>query len=144
MLLLIGLALLVTRIAGLFIIKRATRPLKQLANSANEVAKGNFNAPLPLIKHNDEIRLLRDSFEGMQHSLTDYIEELKNTTASKAAIENELRVAHDIQMSMIPKIFPPYPERNDIDIFGSLTPAKDVGGDLFDFYIPYTSHNENQ
>ena len=135
MLLMIGLAMLVTRIVGRFIIKRVTRPINQLAESANEVAKGNFSAPLPKIKHNDEIRLLRDSFEGMQHSLTAYVEELKNPTASKAAIENELKVAHDIQMSMLPKTFPPYPERDDIDIYGMLTPAKDVGGDLFDFYI---------
>ncbi len=138
MLILIGIAMLVTRIAGRYIIKRATKPLKQLAVSANEVAKGNFDASLPIIKHNDEIHLLRDSFEGMQHSLSAYIEELKLTTASKAAIENELKVAHDIQMSMLPKKFPPYPERHDIDIYGMLTPAKDVGGDLFDFYI----HNE--
>ena len=135
MIILIALALLVTRIVGRIIVKRATRPLNQLAESANEVAKGNFRAPLPIIKHNDEIRLLRDSFEGMQHSLAEYVEELKETTASKAAIENELKVAHDIQMSMLPKIFPPYPERHDIDIFGTLTPAKEVGGDLFDFYI---------
>ena len=132
---LIGLALLVTRIVGKIIIKRTARPLGLLAESANEVAKGNFNTPLPQIKHNDEIRLLRDSFVGMQQSLTDYIKELKETTASKAAIENELKVAHDIQMSMLPKTFPPYPERDDIDIYGTLTPAKDVGGDLFDFYI---------
>ena len=135
LLLMIGLALLVVRFVGKFVAKRATRPLSQLAESANEVAKGNFNAPLPQLKHYDEIRLLRDSFEKMQHSLTHYIDELKDTTASKAAIENELKVAHDIQMSMLPKTFPPYPERNDIDIYGSLTPAKDVGGDLFDFYI---------
>ena len=135
LLLLIALALLVTRIVGRIVVKRATRPLNQLADSANEVAKGNFRAPLPKIKHNDEIRLLRDSFEGMQHSLSEYVEELKDTTASKAAIENELKVAHDIQMSMLPKTFPPYPERDDIDIYGTLTPAKDVGGDLFDFYI---------
>lgn len=116
-------------------IKRATKPLKQLASSAEEVAKGNFSASLPEIKRNDEIRQLRDSFEDMQQSLKTYIDELKITTASKAAIENELKVAHDIQMSMLPKIFPPYPERDDIDIYGLLNPAKDVGGDLFDFYI---------
>ena len=74
-------------------------------------------------------------FDGMQQSLTKYVEELKHTTASKAAIENELQVAHDIQMGMLPKIFPPYPERSDIEVFGSLNPAKEVGGDLFDFYI---------
>ena len=135
MIVLIAIALLVTRIVGRIIIKRATKPMTQLATSANEVAKGNFEAPLPDIKHNDEIRLLRDSFEGMQHSLTRYVSELKETTASKAAFEKELKVAHDIQMSMLPKIFPPYPERSDIDIYGMLTPAKEVGGDLFDFYI---------
>ena len=134
-LILIGLALLVVRFVGKFVAKRVTRPLSQLAASAGEVAKGNFNAPLPKLKHYDEVRLLRDSFEEMQHSLTHYIDELKDTTASKAAIENELKVAHDIQMSMLPKTFPPYPERDDIDIYGSLTPAKDVGGDLFDFFI---------
>ena len=50
-------------------------------------------------------------------------------------MESELKIAHDIQMSMLPKTFPPYPERSDLDIFGSVTPAKGVGGDLFDFYI---------
>ena len=134
-LILIGLGLLAGSIVGRFVIKRMVRPLTKLADSANEVAKGNFSVPLPKMKHNDEIRLLRDSFEGMQHSLKEYIEELKDTTASKAAIENELKVAHDIQMSMLPKTFPPYPERDDVDIYGMLTPAKDVGGDLFDFYI---------
>ena len=129
------LAVLLTWLVSRISIKRATKPLKQLASSADEVAKGNFAATLPEIKHNDEIRLLRDSFEGMEKSLQQYINELTTTTASKAAIENELKVAHNIQMAMLPKTFPPYPERDDIDIYGVLTPAKDVGGDLFDFYI---------
>lgn len=135
LLILILLALFVTQVVGWIYIHRTTKPLKQLAGSAREIAKGRFNTPLPLIKHNDEIHLLRDSFEDMQHSLTKYIDELKTTTASKAAIDNELRVAHDIQMGMLPKTFPPYPERDDIDVFGQLTPAKEVGGDLFDFFI---------
>lgn len=119
-------------------IKKATQPLNQLATSANEVAKGNFDTPLPPLKSHDEIHMLRDSFEQMQHSLTKYVEELKSTTAQKASFESELKVAHNIQMSMLPKTFPPYPDRDDIDIFGTLMPAKAVGGDLFDFYI----HNE--
>ena len=129
------LAVLIVWLVSWYGIRRATKPLKQLTTSANEVAKGNFDTVLPEVKHNDEIRLLRDSFEDMQHSLTKYMEDLKATTASKAAIENELKVAHNIQMAMLPKIFPPYPERKDIDIYGMLTPAKAVGGDLFDFYI---------
>ena len=121
--------------AGRRSINKATRPLKQLAATAGEVAKGHFDTPLPPLKSRNEIHQLRDSFEEMQHSLKQYIEELKTTTAQKSAIENELKIAHDIQMSMLPKTFPPFPERTDIDVYGTLTPAKGVGGDLFDFYI---------
>jgi sigma-B regulation protein RsbU (phosphoserine phosphatase) len=118
-----------------FILRVQLHPLRQLAESAREVAKGNFHAQLPLIKTRDEIGRLRNSFQEMQQSLESYIEQLKETTASKASIESELRIASDIQMSMIPKDFPAYPERDDVDIYGLLTPAKEVGGDLFDFYI---------
>ncbi len=117
------------------VVHKATKPLVQLAATANEVAKGNFNAELPIIKRKDEIKQLRDSFEDMQSSLSSYMERLKETTATKATFENELNIAHNIQMAMLPKTFPPYPERNDIDIYGTLSPAKAVGGDLFDFYI---------
>ena len=135
MILMILFGLLVVYFFGRRVIKKASQPLKQLAESANEVAKGNFTTQLPLLKSHDEIHLLRDSFEQMQLSLTSYVEELKTTTSQKASIESELKIAHNIQMAMLPKIFPPYPERSDIDIFGQLTPAKAVGGDLFDFYI---------
>ena len=135
LLLFILIGLIVVFFAGRRGIKKASRPLRQLAASADEVAKGHFDTPLPDINSRDEIHLVRDSFENMQHSLTKYVDELREATAQKAAIENEMKVAHDIQMSMLPKTFPPYPERTDIDIFGSLTPAKGVGGDLFDFYI---------
>ena len=129
------LGLLVVFFAGRRGIKKTSEPLRQLAISADEVAKGNFDTHLPNIKSRDEIHQLRDSFENMQQSLTRYVNELRDTTAQKAAMESELKIAHDIQMSMLPKTFPPYPERDDIDIYGMLTPAKAVGGDLFDFYI---------
>ena len=116
-------------------IHRATKPLRFLNDSAEEVAKGNFGTPLPLFKYHDEISQLRDSFETMQQSLTKYVEELKDTTTVKASMESELRIAHGIQMSMLPKTFPAFPDRTDIDLYGSVTPAKAVGGDLYDFYI---------
>ena len=129
------LGLLVVYFFGRRSIKKSVKPLQQLAMTADEVAKGNFNTALPEVNTHDEIHQLRDSFGQMQLSLTQYVEDLRNATAMKAAIENEMKVAHDIQMSMLPKTFPPYPERTDLDIFGSVTPAKGVGGDLFDFYI---------
>ena len=113
-------------------IRRSTRPLQVLASSADEVAKGNFNAPLPDIRHQDEIGLLRDSFGNMQRSLSQYIEELKTTTAQKSAIESELSVARSIQMSMLRKDIP---NRPDFEIHAMLTPAKAVGGDLYDFFL---------
>lgn len=136
------LVLLIVIIGGLlifftthFTIWHSTKPLSNLTESVNEVSQGNFNTPLPVIHHNDEIRQLRDSFETMQHSLSNYMEKLKQTTAAKASVENELKIAHDIQMSMLPKTFPPFPERTDLELYGELTPAKAVGGDLYDFYI---------
>ena len=116
-------------------IKRATKPLGFLSESAQEVAQGNFNTPLPTFKHQDEIAQLRDSFDTMQQSLKQYVEELKESTASKASIESELNVAHSIQMSMLPKMFPPFPNRDDIELFAIQNPAKAVGGDLYDFFI---------
>ena len=116
-------------------ITKASLPIRLLAFSANDVAKGNFKAALPQLKSRDEIHLLRDSFEKMEQSLAEYTEQLMKTTAEKATIESELNIAHAIQMSMLPKTFPPYPDRNDVDIYGQVTPAKAVGGDLFDFYI---------
>ena len=116
-------------------IHRAIKPLGYLSDSAQQVAKGNFDTILPSFTSKDEITQLRDSFDTMQNSLKGYVEQLKETTASKATIESELNVAHNIQMSMLPKSFPPYPNRNDIELYGSLTPAKAVGGDLYDFFI---------
>ena len=127
--------MLVVMGAGRSAIRKASLPIRLLALSANDVAKGNFNSHLPPMKSRDEIHQLRDSFEKMQQSLSDYTEQLKTTTAEKATIESELNIAHSIQMSMLPKTFPPYPERNDVDIYGQLMPARAVGGDLFDFYI---------
>ena len=60
---------------------------------------------------------------------------LQAVRMQNAAMENELKIASGIQMSMLPKIFPPYPDRDDIDIYGTLTAARAVGGDLYDFYI---------
>ena len=117
------------------IIHRQLKPLTVLAVKTREIAHGNFHVHLPAVNTNDEIRHLRDAFDNMQQSLDSYVSELKATTASKASMENELKVASEIQMSMLPKTYPPYPDRTDIDLYGQLLPAKAVGGDLFDFFI---------
>ena len=59
----------------------------------------------------------------------------KNLTAQKEVMESELRIGHNIQMAMVPKTFPAFPKRTDLDIAACIVPAKEVGGDLYDFYI---------
>ena len=116
-------------------VRRLVTPLTRFAGSATEIAQGNFTASLPDIHTQDEMKTLRDSFEHMQQSLVAYIDELKDTTAKKERIESELRIAREIQMGMVPKIFPAFPDREDVDLYAKLIPAKEVGGDLYDFFI---------
>jgi sigma-B regulation protein RsbU (phosphoserine phosphatase) len=118
------------------IITRELQPLRRLASEAETIASGQFDAQLPDYGRTDEIGQLSHSFGNMQQSLVRYIDELKNTTAQKASIESELQVASDIQMGMLPSMSSQsYSLCDDVLLYASLTPAKDVGGDLFDFYI---------
>jgi len=113
-------------------IYQMVRPLRQFAESAVNIAQGNLDTPLPEIRSEDELLQLHNSFKYLQTSLKQYIEDLKTTTASKEHLQSELTIAHDIQMGMIPTVFP---QRSDIDLYASMTPAKEVGGDLYDFII---------
>ncbi|MBR5384462.1 MAG: SpoIIE family protein phosphatase [Bacteroidales bacterium] len=117
------------------IISYELRPLHQLAKEAETIASGHFDAELPNFRRIDEIGQLSHSFGNMQQSLVKYIDELKGATARKAAIERDLSIASAIQMGMLPKNFPTADDRDDVQIYASLTPAKDVGGDLFDFHF---------
>jgi sigma-B regulation protein RsbU (phosphoserine phosphatase) len=117
------------------IITRELQPLRRLADEAETIASGQFDAMLPDFKRIDEIGQLSHSFGNMQQSLVKYIDELKNTTAQKASIESDLRIASGIQMGMLPEQFPTREDHDDVELYASLTPAKEVGGDLFDFYF---------
>jgi sigma-B regulation protein RsbU (phosphoserine phosphatase) len=114
------------------IITRELSPLHRLAKEAETIASGQFDTKLPDFQRNDEIGMLSHSFGNMQQSLVRYIDELKETTAQKASIESELNVASNIQMSMLPSVFP---DRPGLDMFASMTPAKEVGGDLYGYLL---------
>lgn len=114
------------------IITSELQPLRRLAQEAETIASGQFDTKLPDFKRTDEIGQLSHSFGNMQNSLVSYIEELKATTAQKASIESELNVASSIQMSMLPSMFP---NREGLDMYASMTPAKEVGGDLYGYLL---------
>ena len=116
-------------------IRKVVAPVEDFSDVAKKIAQGEFNVELPKIQSQDELRDLHDSFEYLQQSLVKYIDELKSTTANKERIESELRIAQGIQMGMLPKSFPAFPEREDIALAARIVPAKEVGGDLYDFFI---------
>ena len=129
----IGVVLLVCIIY--YVIQRSTRPLKRLVTASEAIAHGNFDVELPKVKHSDEVKTLSDSFEEMRLSLKDYVVQLKETTAHNERMEQDLAIASHIQMSMLPDSFPKPPEFPELSIFAYLKPTREVGGDLYDFFI---------
>ncbi len=128
-----GLVLLTIIIGGT--VNRLASPLTHFAASARTIAEGNFDVKLPPVKSRDEMLELHNAFSHMQLELARYVENLKETTAAKEKIESELRIAREIQMSMIPHSFPPFPDLPQVSLFAMLKSAKEVGGDLYDFFI---------
>ena len=81
------------------------------------------------------LKVAHEKLQTTHEELLTAYDQLEETTTAKERIESDLRIARDIQQSMIPQKFPPFPERSDIDLFASMTPAKAVGGDLYDFIL---------
>lgn len=117
------------------VIRQQLNPLRALALQARTIAGGNFETKLPPATRDDEIGVLSRSFGEMQLSLVTYIDELTTATAKRERIEGELQIARNIQLGMVPRTFPAFPRRTDIDLYASITPAKEVGGDLYYYFI---------
>ena len=111
-----------------------------MARVTKTIATGNLDIELPVVKSGDEVGKLSTAFQYMKDSLKEYIQQLTETTASKERIESELKIAHDIQMSILPKIFPPFPEREEFNIYAVIEPAREVGGDFYDFFFTDDEH----
>jgi len=111
-----------------------TRPLRRLTEAVRTISTGNLDLPLPEPSSRDEVGVLSESVSRMQSSLKEYIHHLTETTAAKERIESELHIARDIQMGILPKSFPGPPECPRFCLYAALMPAKEVGGDLYDFF----------
>ena len=88
----------------------------------------------------DEIENLALTMADMEKDLADYVDDLTTVTAEKERVSTELDMAGKIQASMLPHIFPPYPEREEFDLFASMEPAKETGGDFYDFFLIDDDH----
>jgi len=130
--------LVVTFFTGKFS-KRISDPLKRLERDVKEISEGNFDRRTQ-VQTDDEIGNLARSFNHMTDSLQQYIVDLKEVTAKEERIAMELSVATKIQADMLPRKFPAFPERKEFDIYAAMTPAKEVGGDFYDFFLADEDH----
>ena len=138
---------LVSSIIPILIYYRKTKkgvlmPIKRLNSAAKEMVEDLETEKVisPDIHTGDEIEELSDSFEQMNIELRDYIRQLRVATAEKERIGAELNMAKDIQAAQLPNTFPAFPDRKDFDIYASMTPAKEVGGDFYDFFLVDDDH----
>ncbi len=128
------LMILVVLALVLLILRRGvTLPIRQLTRMVDsyehgEIADTHF-------RFDDEVQWLGTSFTDMTHRIEAYTAEVARVTAEKERIGAELSVAAQIQADMLPRIFPPYPDRKEFDLYATMTPAKEVGGDFYDFFL---------
>jgi len=114
--------------------KLVNAPIQQLTQGVQRLGSGDLNARI-MVDTSDELGMLASTFNTMTVRLKESIESNAKVLAEKERIEAELNVAHRIQAAMLPCIFPPFPERNEFDLYGSMVPAKEVGGDFYDFFL---------
>jgi len=121
-------------VVGIILSNKITRPILALELEAKKIGDGNLDRRLE-INTGDEIQDLAATFNKMTDDLKLYIKNLQETVIAKERIEADLKVANRIQTSMLPRVFPPFPDRHEFDIFASMQPAKEVGGDFYDFFF---------
>ncbi len=119
--------------------KTITGPIKKLMRGVTAIGNGDLDTRIE-VEGNDEIGELSAAFNKMAGDLKEYIRNLSAVTAEKERIGAELHVATQIQASMLPCIFPAFPSRSEFDIYASMLPAKEVGGDFYDFFLVDEEH----
>ena len=128
--------------------RKVIQPIDQLTqatgafiqNNEAELAAGTATVNVPEIRTGDEVEELANSFRKMEEDMISYIRSFMKITAEKERIGAELNVATQIQADMLPRIFPAFPERQEFDIYATMNPAKEVGGDFYDFFLVDDDH----
>ena len=146
-LILIGAALLAAWVLFAVTNRLIVRPVQQLTKAADSYITersrgdgGSLAMEQLEIRTGDEIETLAGAMKKMERDINDYILNLAQITAEKERIGAELSIATEIQASMLPRIFPPFPERRDLNIYATMNPAREVGGDFYDFFLVDETH----
>ncbi len=137
------LVLIVIVVQSLFLHHTLLKPLKMISEEAARFSTDSTVAEKKLtdsIRNKDEIGALAGSIDHMEEQIYAYIENITSITAEKQRILTELNLATRIQAAMLPNVFPAFPERADFDIYASMAPAKEVGGDFYDYFLVDDDH----
>jgi len=140
-LLIIAAAFVLASLGALFATRRMVRPIEEMTRSITHSGQtGALFEMKDCYRTNDEIELLAESFDDLSKKTKRYIENITEITREKERVSTELHMANQIQSAMLPHIFPPYPDRHEFDIYASMDPAKEVGGDFYDFFLIDDDH----
>ena len=121
--------------------KRIVRPLNTMTESISKIKGDNLEFKIEdTYRTGDEIEILANSFAEMSQKTIEYVDQVRKVTAEKERIGAELQTAATIQNSMLPHIFPPFPERDEFELYASMDPAREVGGDFYDFFLVDEDH----
>ena len=127
--------------AALAVASKVVKPLEHMTKRINALSGSDAVFEMePIYRTKDEIEVLAESFATLSKRTREYITQITQITAEKERIGAELSLATRIQSSMLPTIFPPYPDRSEFDIYASMDPAKEVGGDFYDFFLVDEDH----
>lgn len=126
--------ILVALIMYRIITKNVNKPIQYLVDTAQKIGEGDLETKME-IKEPAEFAQLASAFNKMTTDIKDYITNLNIVTTEKKKMEEELSIANSIQSSSLPSEFPPYPDRKEFDVFANMVPAKEVGGDFYDFFF---------
>ena len=134
--------LAIAAIAGAVIVgKRIVKPLNHITKDIAGLNEQNLEFRMQdRYRTGDEIEVLAESFANLSHKTVEYVQEVRRVTAEKERIGTELNMAKQIQEGMLPSIFPAFPDRPEFDLYASMDPAKEVGGDFYDFFLIDEDH----
>ncbi|MCR4622842.1 MAG: SpoIIE family protein phosphatase [Clostridiales bacterium] len=126
--------------AALILASRVVKPLEHMTLQLNELGDGGVFTVEDSFRTGDEIEILAETFASMSERSKEYVSQITRITAENERIGTELALATRIQADMLPNIFPPFPERSEFDLFASMDPAKEVGGDFYDYFLIDDDH----
>ena len=138
---LILLILIMGLTAGDRLSRRIVRPLEHMTNRVRSLGGKNLQFRMEEeYRTGDEIEVLAESFSALSAKTLQYVDQVKRVTAEKERIGAELTMANAIQRSQLPRLFPPFPNRHEFNLFATMKPAKEVGGDFYDFFMVDNDH----